>query len=227
MKNKLYIKKFEPLLLFGVIFFPGYLSQLVMESDPEMFNNAIMLFFYFITAVSQIFLIWYLIHMDNRIPPEVYGIVPIRKRTVLLSFPALVGVFITLIPVYVLSAIILVFTGYPEVEGIVWQFSNFPLLPIVLISCLTTGYLEELYFRSYLTTKMTFAGYSRNRIIILANLIFAVGHLYQGIAGLAGTFVIGIYLTFLFFIRRDIHLIAITHGLYNFTILVLSSFIPQ
>ena len=78
--------------------------------------------------------------------------------------------------------------------------------------------------RSYydLTTRMDFAGVPRNRSFLLVNLLFASGHLYQGLPGFAGTLVIGLYLTRLFYSRRNIHLIAITHGLYNFTVLMLS-----
>ncbi len=219
------LRKIEPALLFAVIFLPGFLTQAVMTADPEMFNNGVLLFFYIITALPQALLILYFIFRDKHISPEIYGIRSLNLKTIVLSIPALGGVFLMLIPIFILNAVIYLFGEFPQLEGVDWRFTNFSLFPVVLISCLVTGYLEELYFRSYLTTRMTFEGIPRTKIIILVNILFAAGHLYQGIAGLAGTFIIGIYLTFLFFKSRNIHLIAITHGLYNFSILILSSFI--
>ena len=226
MKNSRNIRSLEPILLFSVIFLPGYLTQALMEADPGMFNSGILLFFYIITAVPQIFLVLYLILQDPLIPRRVYGLVPIRRRSLLLTLPGLAGVFLCLIPVYILNVIILVINNFQELGGVEWTYSNFSILPLVLLSCLSTGYLEEIFFRSYLTTKLSFSSLGRFRIIILVNLLFASGHLYQGLPALAATFVIGTYLTHLFFVHRDIHLIAVTHALYNFSILLLSSFLP-
>lgn len=94
MRKSGILRYIEPVLLFCVIFLPGYLTQTMMETDPAMFNNGALLVIYIITAVPQIFLIMYMIFADTRLTPEVYGIVPVTPKSLILILPALGGVFL-------------------------------------------------------------------------------------------------------------------------------------
>ena len=222
MQSPRNLRQYEPLLLFSLVFLPGYLSQTLSAVNGDLFNDAFLMVFYLFTAVPQTLLILYLICRDGFLPPEVYGLVAPDGKTLLRTLPALGGIFPVLIPVYLLNLLLYLAGVSVPWETVEWQFRNPALIPLVLLVCLATGYLEESYFRVYLTTRMDFAGVPRSRSLLLVNLLFASGHLYQGLPGFAGTLVIGLYLTRLFYSRRNIHLIAITHGLYNFTVLLLS-----
>ena len=103
-----------------------------------------------------------------------------------------------------------------------WQFNNLSLIPLIFITCLATGYSEELFFRSYLLSEFNLPG-NQKQIIIGTSFIFAAGHVYQGLAGFLGTFAIGIFLASIFIRKRRLHSIAIAHGLYNFTVLMISA----
>lgn len=217
--------RLEPLLLFALLFLPGYASQFVSTPDGSLFNDPVYLTFYLMTAIPQFFLVFYLIGKDEVIPPEIYGIrAPEPKDFLLLPF-SVAGVFLVLLPVqFLIYALSLM--GIPELlETMSWSFSNYSLWPLVLLVCLTTGYLEEIYFRSYLCTRLEVRGHSRMTIHITVNVLFAAGHLYQGIPALVIIFAVGAWMSRLFFRHRSLHLIAMTHGLYNFTVLMISTLV--
>jgi membrane protease YdiL (CAAX protease family) len=90
---------------------------------------------------------------------------------------------------------------------------------------MATGYSEELYYRSYLPVEFFRRGMPFAFAVFLPVLLFAAGHFYQGKAGFAVACLLGLYLTGVFRIARNLHVPAIAHGLYNFSVLLVSGFI--
>lgn len=217
------MRKWEPLLLFLVIFFPGYVAQTSAAVDPSLFNSLEFNFFYLISAGPQLLLILYLILQDPRVPPLRYGLEAFRASTILKALGGTGIILLALLPVYLLNALLLSAGILPEFESLNWQFSNYRLLPLVFLTCLCTGYLEEAYFRAYLLTKGEEWGLGRTTLLITVNILFASGHLYQGILGFLVTFLIGLILSQFFFKKRNLHFIAWSHGYYNFLVLMLTA----
>ena len=58
--------------------------------------------------------------------------------------------------------------------------------------------------------------------LILSCLLFAAGHLYQGLTGLIIALVQGVYFGMLFLKLGNLHALAIAHALYNLTVLILT-----
>ncbi|HAK44438.1 MAG TPA: hypothetical protein DCO79_00735, partial [Spirochaeta sp.] len=115
----------------------------------------------------------------------------------------------------------------PEIEnqlvyGIGWQFSNYKLLPLVFLSCMVTGYTEEIFFRSYLFKSLQNAGAGLLPAAIITSLLFGAGHIYEGYYAFAATAAIGAFLSFIFIKTKSIHTVAIGHGLYNFSVLLIA-----
>jgi membrane protease YdiL (CAAX protease family) len=83
------------------------------------------------------------------------------------------------------------------------------------LSCLSTGYLEESYFRYYLLGKLEDFGLSPLVSILMGVLLFSFCHLYEGPWGVLNAFLAGTLLSLIFVRFRSLHGIALAHGLYN------------
>lgn len=208
-----------------MFFLPGYLSQ-GMEVDPGMFNSLRFNILYIVTGLPQIFLLLYIICLGKRgdfSRGELltrYGFV--RPDISLLWKVAVV--FAGIIVLALFASLVQYFPGQSNVERfqpVPWRIDNPAVLPLVFITSLVTGYREELFFRSYLITRFGDIGVKQVTAILLAALLFASGHLYQGISALLGTFSIGCFLGILYVRFRNIHMLAIGHALYNFFSLIL------
>lgn len=94
------------------------------------------------------------------------------------------------------------------------------LVPLVLLSCLATGYAEELFFRVYLLTRLGQAGVGRVAAIIGSSLLFGLAHGSQGPAGAAIAGLMGALFALRWRLAKSWHEIALGHGLYDFVVLV-------
>jgi membrane protease YdiL (CAAX protease family) len=108
--------------------------------------------------------------------------------------------------------------------GFRWKLEDPRLIPVVLLFCLVTGYREELFFRSYLLTRLGQLQLPGFVAVGLSTLLFAAGHVYQGVAGLTVALMQGLYFAILFVRFRNIHPLAVAHALYNATVLIITLF---
>jgi len=86
---------------------------------------------------------------------------------------------------------------------------------VVLAACLGTGYLEEIYFRYYLLTRLEKAAVSPAARVIFSAALFAAIHIHQGHWGMLNAAIAGVFLAALFLRYRSIHGIALAHAGYN------------
>ena len=216
------LRRAEPLLLFLLIFFPGYLMQSPQTVDPALFNRFSFNFFYILTAGPQILLILYLMMRTPGIPGKRFGLLRFQPSFPLHALGGAAQILLVLIPLYLAYAVLESYGMIPELPGMEWSFTNKRMIPLVFVTCLVTGYLEESYFRSYLITWGEEKGIRRFGLVAGVNILFAAGHLYQGFLGFLATFFIGILLSLQFLKTRNLHIIAWSHGYYNFTVLMMT-----
>jgi len=216
--------KKEPIILFMIFFLPGFISQTKLM-DGSVFDSLWFNLMYLITVIPQMMLILYLIGKKESSKKTLYGLDKITKKDLRNSLIYFIGIFaiviITGIFSYLITSLISgSLQSIPEKLPL-WKFDNKILTPLILFTCMATGYSEELFFRSYLLTEFNIQG-KEIYTIIGVSFIFGLGHIYQGLNGFLGTFVIGIFLSVIFVKNRRLHSIAIAHGLYNFTVLMIS-----
>jgi len=216
--------KKEPIILFMIFFLPGFISQTKLM-DGSVFNSLWFNLMYLITVIPQMMLILYLIGKKESSQKPLYGLDKIKKKDIWNSIIYLIGIFAIVIITGLFSYFITsLLTGsmqsIPEKLPL-WKFDNKILTPLIFLTCMATGYSEELFFRSYLLSEFNLPG-KEIYIITGASFIFGLGHIYQGLGGFLGTFAIGIFLSVMFVKNRRLHSIAIAHGLYNFTVLMIS-----
>lgn len=187
---------------------------------------------FLIIAPPQILLLLYILDLRAREtgsgrenPLAEFGIPRPRARDLLYALLIYAGVFALLTLLGVILTLLPSAGKSLFTTGFRWKLENPRLIPLVLLFCLVTGYREELFFRSYLLTRFgrlqlpVFLG------IGMSTLLFAAGHVYQGVAGLAVALIQGMYFSILFVRFKNIHPLAVAHGLYNATVLVITLFV--
>lgn len=220
--KKINFTAFEPLLLFAVFFLPGYISQGIEEFEPDIFENLWFNLFYIVTTLPQIFLVLYIIILKPGRKLSDYDIFGIRRRDIPLSLLVLGGIYVCILPVGYIALWLVPDIDNSVVYGAGWQFSNPGLIPIILISCIATGYSEEIFFRSYLVKSFRNSGLKLIPAAAVSAIVFGSGHIYEGFYAFAATAVIGAFLSFVFHKTKSIHAVSIGHGLYNFSVLIIS-----
>jgi len=208
-------------ILFSLFYLPAYLFQNTI-GDPSVFNEPLFNLQLWITYIPQISLILYLIYRNDQKDFNDFGV----KRLYLKDIPYIALTAAALL--IIIGIIQIIFTLLPSsITGedlFLWNLHNRKVIPLILISSILTGYSEELFFRSYLYTNLEDLKFSKLHIIITVNLIFSLGHFYEGYAGGINAFILGCFFSVIFLWKRNIHIIAIVHGIYNFSVLLLSYF---
>ena len=205
---------YGPMLLFSALFLPGYLYQSA-EGAAVVFSSNAMLLQTLVICVPQALLILYIIITRGRPDARSAGIVMIRPSDSLRILGVLTGIAVLSAPIALIGKSFGV-GGFVEVVGTKSDPLSFFLLALV---CLAIGYREELFFRSYLLSE--FALFGKYKAVAASTALFAVGHIYQGGIAFLGTALIGVFLSFVFLRYRNVHTIAIGHGLYNLAVVLL------
>lgn len=190
----------EPLLLFGVLFLPGIGS---VSPGPAVFSINRELSRIVVHNIPALALVWYMLGLKGiRLPrPGLRDL-----NTALIAFPGL------LVIGFLGSLAALPFGGL---------FPPLPLEPprtffqwmVMAPSVLSTGYMEESYFRFYLLTRLDPA--EPGKAVLFSVLLFSLCHMYEGLPGVLNAAAAGGFLSVLFLKRPAIHGLAWAHGMYN------------
>ncbi len=219
MKQRL----FEILIIFIAFFLPGFIWQNRSYDQGSAFMSDYMLQFLLI-AVPQIIMISYVLWIQDKHALAEFGIVKLKFIDLPISVIIYLGIFVLLMILSLLISL-LPYEGrklfYP---GFRWKLSDPKLIPLVFLFSIATGYREEIFFRSYLLTRFAQMGSNPAVNLVLSSLIFAGGHIYQGLAGFTISFTQGLFFGLVFLKTKNIHHIALPHALYNTTILLTSLF---
>ncbi|GHV41046.1 hypothetical protein AGMMS49546_16140 [Spirochaetia bacterium] len=216
----------EPLILYIILFLPGALSH---GPPPELvvfsLNGEIRRILIF--NIPSLALIWYLLlrpgacRRDCKFrafgPQSLSGrpkervLPPFRRQdlyAILCALPGLllIGFCISLVSSRFFEAPAGMSLEAPP-DSIGWI--------VMILSCLSTGYLEESYFRYYLLEKLEAFGLSPLMAIIMGVLLFSFCHIYEGPWGALNAFLAGVLLSLIFVRFRSLHGVALAHGLYN------------
>ena len=202
-----------PAILFCALFLPGYLFQSpeaarAALSEPYLLAQSLVL------GLPQAVLILYVILTRGHGTKDASGIVPLRFADILKAAAGTAGLFLITLAAALISG--------DSAGNLFTSVTPETVRPIVFLLfvpvCLVTGYREELFFRSYLLTEL--APFGTPAVIAFGSLLFALGHIYQGAGAFLVTAVIGVFLSWLFLRTRNVHVVALSHGIYNYLILV-------
>ena len=207
---------FEPLILYWVLFL-RISAGAAVPGEPVEFSITVEIIRILMYSVPSLLLIWYLMLKVKSL--REWGITIPRKRDIVpaaLAFPSLflIGLTISLISPHI-DGIPAGPRFLPPQTAISWIF--------LVISCFSTAYLEESYFRLYLLSKRKEMGLGPHRAILLSTLLFSVCHAYEGPWGFLNAALSGVVLAFIYIRFHSLHGIAIGHALYNILVYALGS----
>jgi membrane protease YdiL (CAAX protease family) len=168
-------------------------------------------------SLPALALVWYLLLRTGRSFSPFSSPRP-RLRdlvTALFTLPALValGALLSLLGAFLPDPVIAQEIGFPQGPAAIL---------VMILSSLSTGYLEESYFRFYLSRRFAEAGVGRVKAMLISSLLFALCHLYEGPLGALNAFLAGTLLFFIYTRRRSLHGVAWAHGLYNVFVYVMA-----
>jgi len=152
---------------------------------------------------------------------EAFGLKRFRPADTLKGLLAALGAFAVMIPPALLFPLLGItnplLSGYGH-----GQRESLALIPLFIASSLSTGYAEELLFRSYLMRRLERAGLGPAWAVIASSLLFGAAHGAQGIVGIATTTLVGLWFALRWRKGRNIHELAIGHGIYDAAVFAVS-----
>ncbi len=214
--RSLYCK--EILLVFCAFFLPGILLGQAAP-DPSAFERISWHASVLIAGLPQIGLLIFILRLHPEYDPVPFGLRPPRLSDLPAALAVLAAVIATLLGAALVLALI-PGAAHAAATDFRWTFARPALVPLVLVTSIITGYREELFFRSYLLTRLEQIDASRPAAVAVSTLLFASGHLYQGWSGFAVAALLGVLFAVVFLRARNLHAIALGHALYNAVALI-------
>lgn len=98
--------------------------------------------------------------------------------------------------------------------------SEASLLGLCAAFALAVGYREELFYRLYVIGSLRERGARPIAAALVSTLVFAAGHAYQGVAGVAASLAVGALLASAALAGLGLHALAWAHALYDFIVLL-------
>jgi membrane protease YdiL (CAAX protease family) len=198
----------EPLILYAVLFFQISAGSVLSGSAIE-FSATAELARIIAYNIPSLALVWYFLLRERTFKEWEIGL-PGKKDLLplALALPALVFIGLTI------SIVSRSFFEMPSGSRVLPPHGFFSW-SILVISCVSTAYLEESFFRFYLLSKREEMGIGPHRAVLLSTLLFSASHIYEGPLGFLNAALSGIVLAFVFLRFRSLHGIAFAHALYN------------
>ncbi|MDR2194208.1 MAG: CPBP family intramembrane metalloprotease [Treponema sp.] len=227
----------EAVILYLVLFFPSLFIG-VGEETVIAFSISRELIRIFIYNLPPLAFIWFLLLKEKTgRRRESAPFLPVLRNAVCSSVSNNINGFLTFILAFfgllAINAGISVLSGLAErASGISFEADIAIQTPdtaagwytatgwfVLYLSCLSAGYLEESFFRYYLSDRLK--EYGPYPAMLMSSVSFAFCHVYEGLFGVANALFAGLLLFFIFNKRKSgngiqtLHAIAFAHGTYN------------
>jgi membrane protease YdiL (CAAX protease family) len=216
---------FELLLFFVAFFLPGYIAQ--ASGGPVGAAGTSLLLQSVVTGLPQFLLMAYVAGVTGPASSPRWGFVPLGRHDILRVAFLVAACFLVIAPIGAVTMLLPLRWSSLLVSGYRWGLQSFWQIPVALLFGLTAGYREEFFFRSYLLGRLEEMSVPLPYAIAMSVALFCLGHLYEGALGLVVAAALGTMLSLAYVRTRNIHVVAIAHGLYNTLALSLSLVLPR
>jgi membrane protease YdiL (CAAX protease family) len=208
-------KIIEAFILYTLFFFPSHVEP------PTLITFSVYkeLFRVFIYNIPAFLLVIYLLNGKNFYEKAEMSVSPRQNLQSLLTFSAALPI-LCVISLCTSAAAGFFSTSTPALtlekpsHAVEWLVLSF--------SCLTTGLLEETFFRVYLPKRFSGTGADLGKAFLFSTALFAFSHLYEGPWGVANAFLAGLFLCAIFAKTKNLAGIVAAHGVYNLLIYAVS-----
>lgn len=209
----------EFLILLSIFLLPAvYTSSGAV--DPELFNTVHAHFGLLIQNVPRILLLLYLMELEGYGWKDRYGL-RLHGSPARLVIPA-TGVTGVLLAVAVTANLLASIIGAPGAPPFEFNSPTPLIYALSGFSLLSVGYMEELFFRSYVITRLQQLGSSNRNALLYSAALFSLGHLYQGVQGVLFALLAGVALGAIYLRWNRLHPLALGHAVYNYLGLLFS-----
>jgi membrane protease YdiL (CAAX protease family) len=198
----------EPFILYLVLFLPGAVPY-GPPPDPTVFSVERELARIILYNIPSFALIWYLLLQKKSL--KGWGIGLPGKKDIFAALCAFPGLLLIGLTISIVSPF---FTEIPA-GAAPGSPVRLPGWIVLFFSCISTGYLEESFFRFYLLARLHDLGIKTGKLVCLSVLLFALCHIYEGPWGMLNAMLAAVLLSFLFLHFKSLHGVALAHGLYN------------
>ncbi|GHV81877.1 hypothetical protein AGMMS49991_04350 [Spirochaetia bacterium] len=203
----------EPFIIYAVLFLPGLAlggAFTEVSGDPAIgmvhFTISRELARIIAYNVPSFLLIWYLSYKRKK--PFLAKVQSGDFQSLAIALPGLLGIGLA---IYVITPI---FSPVPPVIAVEAPQGAAAIL-VMFISCFSTGYLEETYFRHYLLTWFREHGLHSWLGLGISAALFSLCHVYEGLWGTLNAALAGALLGLVYKRYGSLHGLAWAHGLYN------------
>lgn len=211
----------EAFFILFTFFLPGFFIP--SFKDPNDFlNSPLHITIYIVLSAVQIILMFFILNRDKNIPLKEFGLVKPRLKDILHTLVFAFGLYVLYFFLIIIISLLPEMMQEMMAAGFRWKLKNKLMIPFIFIFCLLTGYREELLFRSYIITRCSQFSIPVLYAIVISVFSFGILHLYEGIIGFLFAFFSGVFLSIIFVLKKNLHIIALSHGIFNFCALLLS-----
>jgi membrane protease YdiL (CAAX protease family) len=215
----------EMTLFFCAFFLPGYIAQTAMASAGPVTSS--LLLQSIVTGIPQFLLMAYVAGVTGPASAPRWGFVRLESRDGLRIVSLVLACFAVAAPFIGLAIALPSRWTSALAMGYRWGLRSASQLPLALLFGLTAGYREEFFFRSYLLGRLDEIGIPVPYAAAGSTALFCLGHLYEGPLGIAIVAALGALFCVVYIRRRNLHVVAISHGAYNALVLCLSLVFPR
>jgi membrane protease YdiL (CAAX protease family) len=203
----------EPLILYGILFLPGALR---VAPPPELAEFSVnreltRILVYNLPALALVLYLRYRPRKAATVLWPSWG----DLFSFLWALPALA------LTGFCVSRMAAFFPGSPG-GLVIGPPDDIIGLLVMFASCVSTGYLEESYFRYYMGEKFRESGLGPRSFILVSTALFTLCHFYEGPWGTLNAFLAALMLALVYTRFRGLHGLALAHGLYNAGVYLLS-----
>jgi membrane protease YdiL (CAAX protease family) len=197
----------EPLILYAVLFFRISAGAALPEEIE--FSLAAEIARIVLYNIPSLALVWYLLLKVKSL--KEWDVSLPGKRDIIPAVLALLALFLIGLTISTVSQYFTEVLSGPRFA----PPHNIISWAILVLSCFSTAYLEESYFRFYLLSKREEIGLGYHRAVLVSTLLFSFCHIYEGPWGFLNAALSGILLAFIFLRFHSLHGIVFAHALYN------------
>jgi membrane protease YdiL (CAAX protease family) len=204
----------EAFFLYLVLFFPSIFAG--SGDVSALFSIKQSLLYIFVYNAPALALIWFLLLRDSSFS--------LKKNSFKEKFLSFIAALFGLLLIGFSTATLNTVYG-----NIFFQGDSTPKTPnspfgwfVLAGLCLSTGCLEESFFRVYLAERLKTLGFYRSALI--SSVFFAFCHLYEGFFGVLNALFAGFFLFFIYHKRKSFESIVLAHSVYNALMYLFSAF---
>ena len=205
---------FEALILYMVLFLSGSMGR---AEGPVDFSVAAELTRIFLYSIPSLALIWYLLLKVKSFKDWEIGLP--NKKDLFAGLLSLLGLLLIGFTIAFATSFFNATSGETGLSSP----SSVPGWIILSVSCISSAYLEESFFRFYFLSRQEELKLSGGSALLLSTIAFSICHFYEGPWGFLNSFLSGILLCYIFLRYKSLHGIALAHGLYNIIVYILSA----